>query len=187
MKRVRRTAIVRTLGMLACCVALFAGAPRAMADSISALKNHDTKQPVDIDAQRIEVRDKQNMALFQGEVKVRQGDMQLDAARVRVFYDRGKGDRLNLLRVDAEGGVQLTSPSERVSAAYGIYDVEERQLTMLGNVSLIKGESRVSGQRLELNLESGVTTLDGGAPGTVRSTASGRVSGRFVVPDRKPD
>jgi lipopolysaccharide export system protein LptA len=158
----------------------------ANAQGISALKQHDTKLPVDIDAQRIEVRDRENLALFQGDVKVRQGDLGLNAARVRVYFDRGPGDRITLLRVDAEGGVRLTSPTENATAAYGIYDVEERQLTMLGNVVLIRGESRVNGQRLEVNLINGVTTLDGGAQGGVTTTDSGRVSGRFAVPNRPP-
>lgn len=160
------------------------GSSSVSAQGVSALKNHDTKAPIDIDAERIEVRDKEQQAIFQGDVKVVQAEMALSANKIRVFYDRGAGTRLTIRRIDAEGGVQLKSPSEQARAAYGIYDVDERQLTMVGNVILNKDQSILKGQRLEVNLESGVTRLIGSSPDS--SGPKDRVTGRFDVPDRAP-
>ena len=152
----------------------------------SALANHDTRAPIDIDAGRIEVRDRENLALFTGDVIVRQAAMTLRAGQLRVFYERGQGSDPVIMRIDAEGGVTMTSPSERARSAFGVYDVEDRQLTMIGGVVLTRGDSVLRGERLAIDLENGRSTLDGastGAPGA----AAPRVTGRFVVPERRTD
>lgn len=164
-------------------------AAQQSAAPISALRNHDADAPIDVDADRIEVRDADAQALFSGSVKVRQGDLGLDANQIRVFYRRAGSEDLTVLRLDAEGAVRLTSPSERASSRFGVYDVEERQLTMVGDVVLNRGDSVLRGQRLTIDLESGRSTLEGGARpgGDARSEApgaAGRVSGRFVVPEK---
>lgn len=158
------------------------GAQAAQAQGISALKRHDTNATIDVNADRIEVRDRENLALFQGNVKVHQADMTLEANTVRVYYDRGQAESLVIQRIDANGNVQLTSPSERAVGNYGIYDVRQRQITLVGNVRLTKGDSTLNGDRLQVNLESGVMRLDG-AP-AVAGQSSSRVTGRFVVPPR---
>lgn len=147
----------------------------------SALKGHDTNAPIDIDAQRIEVRDLENIAIFSGAVKVKQQDMNLAAAELRVFYEKGPGGSPTILRIDAKGGFSLVSPSERAKSSYGVYDVEQRQLTMIGDVVLNRGDSVLRGQRLAIDLDSGRSTLDGASSG---GAASSRVTGRFVVPPR---
>lgn len=148
----------------------------------SALAKHDTKAPIDINAARIEVRDRENQAIFSGNVEVQQAQLTLNAGQLRVFYERGQGSNLTILRIDAENGVTLTSPSERARSAYAVYDVEDRQITMIGNVVLTRGDSVLRGQRLAIDLESGRSTLDGAAAGPADGT---RVTGRFVVPERR--
>ena len=159
-------------------------APAASQGSLgqSALARHNTRAPIDIDAARIEVRDRENQAIFSGNVKVRQAAMTLEAGQLRAFYERGQGADLQILRIDAEGGVTMVSPSERVRGSYGVYDVEDRQLTMIGNVVLTRGDSVLRGQRLTIDLENGRSTLDGAA---TAGTGSSRVTGRFVVPERR--
>ena len=150
--------------------------------ALSALKNHNTHGPVDIDAQRVEVRDKDKTVLFTGTVHVAQGDMKLAANSARVFYDRNK-NKSEVRRVDAQGAVKLSSPTETVDAAWGIYDVETSAVTLGGNVTLTQGKNEVHGQRLELNLKTGVTTLDGNDPST-KTANTGRVHATFSVPER---
>ncbi|RKH74980.1 OstA family protein, partial [Corallococcus praedator] len=72
---------------------------------------------------------------------------------------------------------------------YAIYDVTQKQITMIGDVVLNRGASQLRGQRLAIDLDTGRATLDG-AGGAARPGAApapgGRVSGRFVVPPRPP-
>ena len=108
--------------------------------------------------------------------------MTLSAGKARVFYERSK-DKATVRRVDAQGAVHLTSPSESVEAAWGIYDVDTKAVTLGGNVILTRGKNVVRGQRLELNLDSGVTTLDGNDP-SAQQSGDGRVRATFTVPER---
>ena len=54
--------------------------------SVSALKGHDTNAPVDVTAQRIEVQDRADRAVFVGAVHAKQADLQLDTDRLTVAY-----------------------------------------------------------------------------------------------------
>ena len=148
----------------------------------SALKGLDSKAPIDVDADRIDVLDQQNQAIFTGNVRVRQANLTLEADRIKVAYSKpAKGDPV-IQRLDADGNVRLATPSERATARFGIYDVNKRILTLIGNVVLTQGTTKVQGNRLTIDLASGRSTLDGK---TSTGQAGSRVSGRFAVPDRK--
>jgi lipopolysaccharide export system protein LptA len=149
----------------------------------SALRGHDTSAPVDVAADRIEVQDRADRAIFSGNVDVRQGRLRLNTARLTVAYSSTGG--IDIDRLEATGGVTLTSPSETARSQYAIYDLDRRLVTMIGGVTLTQGESRINGGRLVLDLSSGRAVMDGGAPGApgVESDA-GRVTGRFTVPRR---
>lgn len=145
----------------------------------SALAGFDTRAPIDIDAGRIEVRDRDRQAVFSGNVQVSQDRLRLTADEMRVFYDN-VGGGLEIDRLDANGGVRMTSPSENARAASAVYDVERRIITMIGGVTLTRGANVLRGQRLVLDLDNGRTTLDGAASADIGD--AGRVTGRFSVP-----
>ncbi len=174
---------MRRLAAIAAVLHLAAAAP-APAQSLasSALRGHDSKAPIDVDADRIEVLDASNQAIFSGNVRVRQGSLSIDAARIRVAYDRADGRDPVIRRLDAEGDVRLRSPSEQARARFAIYDVENRVLTLIGGVELARGVERLSGNRLTINLDTGRSTLDGRASDT---GPGGRVTGRFRVPEKR--
>jgi lipopolysaccharide export system protein LptA len=170
--------------LIAIALAAPMGAMPAFAQGIttSALRGLDSRAPIDVDADRIDVLDQQNQAIFTGNVRVRQGNLTLEADRIKVAYSRPvKGDPV-IQRLDADGNVRLATPSERASSRFGIYDVSKRILTLIGNVVLTQGTTKVQGNRLTIDLASGRSTLDGK---TSTGQAGSRVSGRFAVPDRK--
>ena len=155
-----------------------------------ALKGLNTNGPVDVEADRIEVQDRADRAIFAGNVRVRQGALSLDAARLTVAYVAGvSGGGPQIQRIDASGGVTVRSASETARGNFAIYDLNRRLITMLGGVTLTQGSNTVNGGRLVIDLNSGRSVIDGsavgGAPG-VAGSQGGRVTGRFTVPDRKP-
>lgn len=154
-------------------------APMAHAQQSSALKGHDTQQPIDVTAENLEVRAKEGWALFSGLVLVKQGGLTMKAGQMRVFYDKETlDDNPEIDRLDAIGSVVFTSASETVSAERAIYDVEKRLVTMLGKIVMTRGETVLKGDRLELNLVTGLTKLSGeDSKGT-----EGRVRGVFSLP-----
>lgn len=148
----------------------------------SSLKGHDTDAPVDVAADRIEVQDRADRAIFSGNVEVRQGNLRLSTARLTVAYANAQG--IEVKRLEASGGVILRSPSETARSRFAIYDLDRRIVTMIGGVSLVRGASHVEGGRLVLDLDSGRAVMDGGTSGAPGETDSGRVTGRFTVPRR---
>jgi lipopolysaccharide export system protein LptA len=161
-----------------------------VAAQTSALKGHNTNAPIDVSADRIEVRDADKQAIFTGNVTIRQAGMTLDADSVKVFYTPTKTGTPEISRLDAQGNVKLVTATETATGRYGIYDVARKTITLVGNVVLTRGGSVLNGQRLAIDLASGRSTLDGagggagaGKPGDT-TPAGGRVTGRFVVPQR---
>ena len=145
---------------------------------VSALKGHNTNAPVDVSADRIEVQDRADRAIFSGNVHVVQADMILDTPRLTVAYATAKGGGGNpqIQRLDASGGVVVRSPTETAKGDIGIYDLNRKLITLLGNV-------QVSGSRLVIDLDSGRAVVDGGPPGV--NSSGGRVTGHFIVPQRQ--
>ena len=138
------------------------------------LSGFNSNAPVDVAADRIEVQDRANRAIFSGNVQVHQGNMQMNAARLTVVYAGGQS--VQIQRLEASGGVVLRTPSETARSRFGIYDVPRRIVTMIGAVTLDQGANHVQGARLVLDLDSHRAVMDGGG--------GGRVTGRFTVPRR---
>ena len=153
----------------------------ALGQSGSGLKGHDSGAPVDVAADRIEVQDRNNRAIFAGNVEARQGSLRLNSARLTVVYAGGGGGGTQIERLEASGGVVLRSPSETARSNFAIYDLDRRIVTMIGNVALDQGGNHVEGGRLVLDLDTRRAVMDGGA------TSARRVTGRFTVPRRQGD
>jgi len=181
-RAVARAALVPALMWVA-----IAGAPAPVPATAqtSALRGHNSDAPVDVAADRIEVQDRADRAVFSGNVVVRQADLTLNTERLSIAYTKAGGVQIE--RLDASGGVTVRSPSETARGQFGIYDLNRRIITLLGGVTLIRGSSQVRGARLVLDLNSGRAVMDGGAVGGAPGTtgvSGGRVSGTFTVPKR---
>ena len=155
----------------------------------SALKGHNSNAPVDVTADRIEVQDRADRAIFAGNVHATQAEMTLDTDRLTVAYSNkpggaggstAAGTGVQIHRLDAAGGVVVHSPSETAKGDFGIYDLDRKLITLIGNVRLTQGNNVVNGQRLVINIDSGRAVVDGGPPGV--NSSGGRVTGHFTVP-----
>jgi lipopolysaccharide export system protein LptA len=166
---------------------LFLAVALAVPASGQSLKGHNSRAPVDFGADRIEVQDRTDRVVLVGNVRVDQAGLTLNAARLTVAYDNG-GSRVAIERIDATGGVTVTSATETARGDIAIYDLPRKLITMVGGVTLIQGSNRLNGGRLVINLDTGVASVDGGRPSVRNSngtvTGSGRVTGRFTVTQR---
>ena len=154
-------------------------------DTVSALKGHNSNAPVDVTANRIEVQDRSDRAIFVGNVHVTQAELTLDTERLTVAYSGGSqtSGGVQIRRLDAAGGVTVHSPSETAKGDFGIYDLDKKLITLIGSVQLNRGDNQVNGSRLVIDLDSGRAVIDGGPPGVNQS--GGRVTGHFTVPQKK--
>jgi lipopolysaccharide export system protein LptA len=154
---------------------------------VSALKGHNTNAPVDVTSDRIEVQERADRAVFTGNVHATQGDMTLETPRLTVAYSTASGNggstNVQINRLDAAGGVVVRDPTETARGDFGIYDLDRKLITLIGNVQLTRENNQVNGARLVIDLNSGRAVIDGGPPGV--NSSGGRVSGHFTVPQRQ--
>ena len=118
--------------------------------------------------------------MLSGDVVITQGDLRLTAGRTTVSYtDAGT---LRIQRIDATGGVVVTRGGERAQGNAGVYDFNRRVIVLSGGVALRRGGDTLNGGRLTIDLNSGLSSVDGtGATGP--QGTRGRVTGTFSVPD----
>jgi lipopolysaccharide export system protein LptA len=148
----------------------------------SALRGHNSDAPIDWGAERIEVQDRANRVILTGNVVAKQANLTLNAERITVAYLQSNG--IKVQRIDASGGVRLRSPSETARGDFAIYDLGQRLITLIGNVTLTREGSDVNGGRLVLDLDSGLAVMSGSAS-SGEGASGGRVTGTFLVPKRE--
>jgi lipopolysaccharide export system protein LptA len=158
------------------CLLLLAAAP-------ALAQRFDSGAPIDVDAGRIDITDDANEAIFSGDVVIRQGSMTLNADRVRITYLKDGEGNPQVQRLDALGRVRLAQGSMRATANSGIYDVNGRLVTLAGNVKMDRDGNHLEGARVVWNLNSGTSSFDA----RTAANPGGRVTGRFTVPQKKPN
>ncbi len=154
-----------------------------------SIASHNSNAPVNFAADRIELQDQQNRVVLSGNVAITQAGLNLRAARMTIAYtDAGS---LQVQRIDATGGVLVSRGAESARGEVAIYDFNRRIITMAGGVALSRGSDNLNGGRLVIDLQSGVSSIDGRAGGgssalgtATGSSSGGRVSGSFAVPTR---
>lgn len=164
-------------GLLAGTVSAFAFGSAAEAQVAGLSAN----TPVNFNADRIELQDRQNRVVLSGDVVITQGDLRLTAERTTIAYtDAGS---LQIQRLDATGGVVVTRGSERARGDAAVYDFNRRIIVLSGGVALNRGADRLDGGRLTIDLNSGVSSVDGAGSRPADGQNAGRVSGTFAVPE----
>jgi len=134
-------------------------------------------QPVKITANTLEVRDKSHQATFSGDVKLVQGDTTITCRALTVFYEdtaagakksapppdpnaQAQKQNTQIKRAEAKGDVLITQKDQTASGENGIYDMKSNTMTLTGNVVVTQGASVMRGERMVVNLTTGVTTVD---------------------------
>ena len=172
--------MMKRIALVTLAAAVTLGGPAAAQEGVSALKGHNSRSPIDLSADRAEAQDRADRAIFSGNVVVRQAALTLRTARLTIAYASSGGIDIN--RIDASGGVVVTSPSETARGDFATYDLDSGLITMVGDVRLERNGSSLSGGRLTIDLNTGRANMDGGLRGV--SQQGGRVTGRFTVAKR---
>ena len=131
------------------------------------------KGPVDITAQQLDVQQKKGTAVFSGDVVVKQGEMTLTAPKVTATYGSKGGD---IEAIEATGGVTITRPgqngvTEKAVGTTALYSPANGNMVMTGAVTLTRGPSQLSGDKLTYDLANGNARV---------TNSKGPVKARFV-------
>jgi lipopolysaccharide export system protein LptA len=132
-------------------------------------------QPVNIEAASLEVRDKDRVATFTGNVRVVQGDTTMRCKTLVVYYEEqgtaaggprtganmpGGAQRIN--RLEAKGGVTVTQKDQTATGESGLFDMRANTIMLTGKVVVSQGENVLRGERLVVDLTTGVSRVDAG-------------------------
>ena len=155
MMRLSRSCALATLALLA--------AGQAHAQSTAFQLSSD--EPVQIEADRLDVRDTEGRAIFSGNVQVVQGEISLRASEMTVEYARGDddagtaggiGSAGNIRRIDATGGVYVRSGDQVATGDVGSFDMASETVTLSGDeVVLTDAGNVIRGCRLVIQMASG--------------------------------
>jgi len=131
-------------------------------------------QPVQIEAASLEVRDTEKIATFTGNVKVVQGDTTMRCKSLVVFYDAqpnpgamkaaspGPGGSSQISRLEARGGVTVIQKEQTATGETGVFDMKSNTVTLTGNVVVSHGPNVMRGERLVVDLTTGVSRVEAG-------------------------
>jgi lipopolysaccharide export system protein LptA len=134
-------------------------------------------QPVQIEAAHLEVRDKEKIATFSGGVKVVQGDTTMRCKSLVVFYEQkndqsgkpamktttpGLGGSSQISKLEARGGVTVTQKDQTATGDTGLFDMKSNTVTLIGKVLVSQGPNVLRGDRLVVDLTTGVSRVDAG-------------------------
>ena len=158
------------------------GVPNAMQ---GFSQNRD--QPIQIEAASLEMRDKKKEATFAGNVKVIQGDTTMTSKTLVVFYESGGGDSKpaapqpaakgakgapmqsatpgpggssSIKRLEARGNVVVTQKDQVVTGETAVFDTKTNLITMLGGVVLTQCKNVLRGDRLAVDMTTGVSRVE---------------------------
>lgn len=146
----------------------WAAASGGMSDAFKGF-GANGKDPIQIEADSLEVLDKDRNAVFTGNVHVLQKDTVLKTQRLRVFYEgngaadlaKGGGDSQAIRRFEAEGKVLISQKDQTVTGDKGWFDMHSQTAQITGGVVLTQGKNVARGERLSIDLKSGQYKLDG--------------------------
>jgi len=124
----------------------------------------DSDNPIQIEADRLEVRDKDKVAVYAGNVRVRQGETVLMTTQLRVFYTgdaAGTAPGSSVSRIEARNRVIVQSGSQTATGDAAVLEMAADRITLTGNVVLTEGDNIVRGEKLVVDLKSRSARMEG--------------------------
>lgn len=129
-------------------------------------------QPINIESDRLEVRENEKVAVFSGNVNAKQGDTVLKAATLTVYYG-GEGSAAtgsaDIERIEASGKVYMKSKEQVATGDRGSFDMKTEVLVLTGDeVVLSEGDNVLVGCELVVQMRTGLAQVNGCNNGTGR-------------------
>jgi lipopolysaccharide export system protein LptA len=124
-------------------------------------------EPIQIESDRLEVREKENLAIFSGNVSVVQGPTLLKAGKLTVFYAKQGGGSATtgtsaIERLEVDGKVYVKSDNQVATGDSGTFDMKTQMLVLMGKeVVLTEGENIIVGCKLTVDMTTSHANVEG--------------------------
>lgn len=127
------------------------------ADQFGSLAE-DSKQPIEAQADKMEIDEATGQIEMTGTVEIVQGLTKLTAAFVRIEYT---ADQSDIKTIFASGSVNLESSGDVASGDEATYQVSENMIYLKGNAILKQADNTLTAENIELNTETGSAVMTG--------------------------
>lgn len=119
-----------------------------------------------------------SIAVARGDALVVQQDRRLKAEVLTAFIDsEAEGEEARVERIDATGGVHISTPTDIVTGREGVYITADEQVTLCGDVKITRGQNQLNGECGVVNMITGRSTLQGAGRG---AETGGKVQGLIL-------
>ena len=110
----------------------------------------DKDQPVEIEADSVDINESKGTSIYQGDVEINQGSMQLKADTVTVFYEDRKPQKLVATGKPVRFK-QLPDNAEQYVTGKGnklVYNINSEELILTENAELLQGKDSFKSDRI---------------------------------------
>jgi lipopolysaccharide export system protein LptA len=143
-----------------------------------------SKEPIKIDANKLDVFDKEGRAVFAGNVVAVQGDSTMRCSLMTVFYEqqnRGQdgaqaaapgpqaADDSAIKKIDCKGPVTIVSKTQVATGDNATFDRTANKILLIGNAALSDGPNVTRGERVIYDINTGVASIETSPGGRVRA------------------
>jgi lipopolysaccharide export system protein LptA len=139
----------------------------------------NSKDPIKIDADRLDVFDKEQRAVFTGSVVAVQGESTIKCTELTVLYEQKRGQGRPaaasgpgegaIRRIDCKGPVTIVSRTQTATGDNAVFDRTANRILLTGNVALSDGQNVTTGERIVYDLNTAVANIETKPGGRVRA------------------
>jgi lipopolysaccharide export system protein LptA len=159
-----RMAVLAFAALSCCAIASIASAQTV--DTTEAVQAAKTPEDVDIEADQMEVLDKESKAIFKGKVVAKRGSTTLKCDTLVVTYqetqDKAGEKKTEVTFLDATGHTTIVTGRSTITGEKAHMDVKANTVTVEGGVKVVQGKTIITGQRLFSNLDTNKSEVTGG-------------------------
>ena len=127
---------------------------------LSTLSLNSSRGPVEITAKALEFDYRKLELTYIGDVRVQQGDMTLQADRLRVLLDEGAEELVR--EIEAEGAVRIAQGERVATGGRAVFDQASRTVTLSDGAVLRQGANEVAGEAVKVYLDEQRSVVEGG-------------------------
>jgi lipopolysaccharide export system protein LptA len=158
----------------------------------------DSRLPLDIEADHVDVYDAERRIVWRGNVNAVQGTSSIRARQIEVFYTgQGRGPGAaegngmagwgDIDRIVATEDVFYITPTQRARGQRGVYTLADETIVLTGDVIITQGENVISAARFVTNLATGNSSWESGEGERVRAVLHTRSGEGGQAPQADPE
>ena len=153
---------------MALIIALLTLLPPALPGGAAAAEPSLSREPITIDADRMESRQKENAVSFSGHVEARQGDFAINADSITIYYSGGEGENASagppvarrIEKLVGKGNVELRRQGWSASGDSIEYFAQQGKVVLTGNTKVLRDNNLISGERIVIYLDEGKSVVE---------------------------